>query len=184
MLDKLNTLFRVTCLSKVNAVADEWNPNIVLSFLDPNISDVEQPVFSSHIIHKKYYFFDQESVAETLTLERSIIECLVTCKALLDNNNKILIHCHAGASRSPAMCYVLMCNIVGINKEEYAFKALLQITTKPWPNRRIVEISDSFLRRDGRMLLPLDRYRELFPHRLIAYRKLNKKRGISTNIKR
>jgi hypothetical protein len=58
------------------------------------------------------------------------------------------------------------------------FASLLTITRKPWPNRRIVEALDNRLGRGGDLMQPLDSYRAQFPRRILAYRRLNRRRGL------
>lgn len=86
---------------------------------------------------------------------------------------RLLIHCHAGASRSTASAYVALVRRLGLQGIDEAFAELLRITNKPWPNRRIVALADELLRARGRMLAPLDRYRAANPTRLEAYIRLH-----------
>jgi predicted protein tyrosine phosphatase len=86
---------------------------------------------------------------------------------------RLLIHCHAGASRSTATAYLTLVRQRGIGHIDEAFAELLRITNKPWPNRRIVAMADELLGVRGRMLAPLDRYRAVNPNRLEAYIRLH-----------
>ena len=56
-----------------------------------------------------------------------------------------------------------------------AFRALLRVTSNPWPNRRLVALADDALGAKGRLLAPLDAYREANIDRLesmMAYHRL------------
>lgn len=89
----------------------------------------------------------------------------------------LLVHCHLGASRSPAVAYITLAKYFGLNQEKAAFDKLLGITNKPWPNRGLVALFDELDRRQGRLLHELDLYRDANPRRHAAYRRLNRLQG-------
>ncbi len=95
-----------------------------------------------------------------------------------DRSSRILVHCHAGVSRSTAFAYGLIAHQLGAGREDEAFRALLTITRKPWPNRRIIEILDASLGREGRLLAPLDAMRARHPRRIDAWHRFNERRGL------
>ena len=68
---------------------------------------------------------------------------------------KLLVHCHAGISRSTATAYAILCQH---SKPGMEMKNLLQIESlrdQLMPNRLIVRHADRILNRDGAMLLHL-----------------------------
>jgi predicted protein tyrosine phosphatase len=79
----------------------------------------------------------------------------------------VLVHCHAGVSRSTAAAAILMCQHAP-GHEEAAFLKLLELRKHGWPNTRMVEFADQLLERDGAMLRGLIAYRrallEVKPH--------------------
>ena len=79
----------------------------------------------------------------------------------------MLVHCHAGVSRSTAAAAILMCQHAP-GQEEAAFLKLLELRKHGWPNTRMVEFADTLLKRDGAMLRGLIAYRrallEAKPH--------------------
>jgi len=79
----------------------------------------------------------------------------------------VLVHCHAGVSRSTAAAAILMCQHAP-GQEEAAFLKLLELRKHGWPNTRMVEFADALLKRDGAMLRGLIAYRrallEAKPH--------------------
>jgi predicted protein tyrosine phosphatase len=79
----------------------------------------------------------------------------------------VLIHCHAGVSRSTAAAAILMSQFRP-GEEEQAFLKLLELRKHGWPNTRMVEFADTLLKRDGAMLRGLIAYRrallEVKPH--------------------
>ena len=81
---------------------------------------------------------------------------------------RLLVHCHAGISRSTATAYIALARELGLDRAEEAFQHLLQVTATPWPNRRLVTLADDALNADGKLLAPLDAYRTANRHRLLA----------------
>jgi predicted protein tyrosine phosphatase len=70
----------------------------------------------------------------------------------------LLVHCHAGISRSTAAAAILMCQHAP-GQEEAAFLRLLQLRKHGWPNTRMVEFADALLARRGALLRGLLAYR-------------------------
>lgn len=79
----------------------------------------------------------------------------------------VLIHCHAGVSRSQAAAAILMAQHAP-GQEEAAFLRLLELRKHGWPNTRMVEFADQLLKRDGALRRGLLAYRraliEAKPH--------------------
>ena len=73
-------------------------------------------------------------------------------------DSHMLIHCHAGISRSQAAAAILMCQHAP-GREEESFLRLLQLRKHGWPNTRMVEFADELLLRDGALLRGLQAYR-------------------------
>jgi predicted protein tyrosine phosphatase len=88
--------------------------------------------------------------------------------AWVARDSKILISCDQGASRSPAMAYVLIADQYGAGHEAEAFSRMLEIRPVAVPNGLVVRLGDTFLRRGGALLAPLKELyakinAELFP---------------------
>ena len=66
----------------------------------------------------------------------------------------ILVHCHAGVSRSPAAAFILMCQR-NDGREQEAATVLRKQARHAWPNRLMVEIADALLARNGRLVTAL-----------------------------
>lgn len=94
-----------------------------------------------------------------------------------DGAVRLYVHCHAGVSRSTATAYLALACRQGAGREAEAFDELLSLTVKPWPNRRLIAHADALLGRGGRLLAPLDAYRNAYPRRLDAYRRLHQRRA-------
>ena len=82
----------------------------------------------------------QEShVAEALDFARS-------------HNGTLLVHCHGGISRSGAMSYALLADLLGPGREQEALNQLLAQRPIVVPNGRIVRFADKVMQRGGALL--------------------------------
>lgn len=175
-LSGIHERFRVSCLPRASDVADEWRATHVVSLIDPAIGPEHVPVIKSaeHVVAR---LRDQET-AEFTTHFPDIIESLFeTIRPAIETpHSRILVHCHAGVSRSTAFCYAMIAHRAGRGMENEAFGAFLSIVNKPWPNRRIIEILDRSWGRDGALLAPLDAMRARYPKRIHAWDRFNRKR--------
>lgn len=70
----------------------------------------------------------------------------------------VLVHCHAGISRSTAAAAILMSQFTPGNEEE-AFLKLLELRKHGWPNTRMIEFADRLLDRKGALMNGLLAYR-------------------------
>ncbi len=74
----------------------------------------------------------------------------------------LLIYCNYGASRSPALAYVLLADHLGLGKESHALETILKIRPQAVPNKLLVKLGDDALQRKGALLAPLqDLYRKI-----------------------
>jgi predicted protein tyrosine phosphatase len=61
----------------------------------------------------------------------------------------LLVHCHAGVSRSTAAMAVILAQALPAHPAEAMFDEVLRIRPGAWPNLRIVELADALLDRQG-----------------------------------
>jgi predicted protein tyrosine phosphatase len=64
----------------------------------------------------------------------------------------LLVHCHAGISRSSASMALLIAQAVPDRPGDEIFAEILRIRPQIWPNLRIVEMGDSALGRNGDLI--------------------------------
>jgi predicted protein tyrosine phosphatase len=169
---------KVTCLPRASSAAAEWRARMVVSLLDPDLPQSAHPKIEV-CPHHIFLFHDQESQDATSQFVDMLRPVLNLVAGHLDSGEpRLLIHCHAGVSRSTALAYGATSILLGPGRENEAFESLLEITHKPWPNRRVVECLDEMLGRDGALLAPLDAMRAQFPRRIDHYRRFNRRRGL------
>jgi predicted protein tyrosine phosphatase len=64
----------------------------------------------------------------------------------------LLIHCHAGVSRSTAAASLILTQARPDRPAEEALAAVVALRPRAWPNLRIIEIGDALLGRDGTLV--------------------------------
>jgi len=69
-----------------------------------------------------------------------------------DRAAPLVIHCYAGVSRSPAAAYIGACALSPQRCEFEIASELRRASPSATPNRRLVELADRLLGRDGRMI--------------------------------
>jgi predicted protein tyrosine phosphatase len=70
----------------------------------------------------------------------------------------LLIHCHAGISRSTAAMTALLMQADPEETEERIFERLVAIRPKAWPNSLMIGFADDLLGRGGRLAAALRRH--------------------------
>ena len=70
---------------------------------------------------------------------------------------RVLIHCHAGVSRSTATAIILMAQH-NAGREAGVFAELRRIRPRSWPNALMLRLADAMLHREGTLLVELYRH--------------------------
>jgi predicted protein tyrosine phosphatase len=86
-----------------------------------------------------------EHVCQLLALGRDL-------GAAQSSNPHLLIHCHAGFSRSPAALALLLAQARPSLVAEFLATEVPRIRPNAWPNLRIIELGDSMLHRRGALV--------------------------------
>jgi predicted protein tyrosine phosphatase len=139
----------------------------VLSILDP---DYPEPAdFAAYGPHKRLTlrFDDIIEVRPGMALpERHHIEALLEfgkglAAASDDPLNHLLVHCHAGISRSTASMAILLAEARPEVEADRIFAHIREIRPQAWPNSRMIGMADDLLQRGGALVTGLRRhYRE------------------------
>ncbi len=74
-----------------------------------------------------------------------------------DGVTHLLIHCHAGVSRSTAMAACLLAQFHPGGEEE-AFRQLARLRPWSWPNSRMIVFADGLLGRQGRLIAAMRKH--------------------------
>jgi predicted protein tyrosine phosphatase len=129
----------------------------VLSILDPEWPAPE--VFGTYGEHEKLElrFHDViERYPGTIPPELVHVEQLLAFGRKLDlepaAGAHLLVHCHAGISRSSASMALLIAQAMPDRPGAAIFAEILQIRPQIWPNLRIIEMGDRLLGRNGDLI--------------------------------
>ena len=77
-------------------------------------------------------------------------------------NGHLLVHCHAGMSRSTAAMVVLLAQAAPDDAAEAAVARTLALRPNAWPNLRMIELGDELLARNGTLIAAVRRhYRDM-----------------------
>ena len=133
----------------------------VLSIVDPGTP--EPDAFALFQRHRRQTLYFDDVLFETAGLQApqdADVEALLAIGEELEAGDvrHLLIHCHAGVSRSTAAAALLMAQH-NPGRESDAFLALLDLRPQAWPNTRMVEIADRLLERRGALKAGLTVYR-------------------------
>ncbi|WP_048645623.1 tyrosine phosphatase family protein [Nitratireductor soli] len=85
------------------------------------------------------------------------VEALLAFARAWDCRTPMVVHCHAGISRSTAAAYVIAAALARETDEFELARMLRARAPFATPNRRIVALGDALLRREGRMMQAIQR---------------------------
>jgi predicted protein tyrosine phosphatase len=127
----------------------------VLSILDPDFDD--PPAFTAFSPHRRLALRFNDIIEPEpgrLAPARADVERLLAFgRELIDAPDPhLLIHCHAGVSRSTASAALILAQAWPDRPASAALEAVSAIRPRAWPNLRILEFGDALLGRDGEIV--------------------------------
>ena len=127
----------------------------VLSILGPNWPD--PPVFADFAPHHRLLlrFHDViDPLPDQFAPTSSDVERLLQFgrEVCATPDAHLLVHCHAGVSRSTAAAALILAQAHPDRPARAALDAVAQIRPRAWPNIRILEFGDALLGRDGEIV--------------------------------
>ncbi|HET8995366.1 MAG TPA: protein-tyrosine-phosphatase [Acetobacteraceae bacterium] len=127
----------------------------VLSILDPG--HPEPSAFGSFGEHVRLELRFNDIIEEAPDMQmpsRLHVEQLLAFGRTLPTEAQahLLVHCHAGISRSSASMTLLLAQAMPDCPAAAIFDEVLRIRPIIWPNLRILELGDAALRRDGALI--------------------------------
>ncbi len=103
-------------------------------------------------VDRKLRLLVADVVTEFGATEHDIQQIIELAADLRSVNGRILIHCEAGVSRSTAAALIMYACWLGPGKEREAMTRVLAQRPIAMPNRRMVELADTLLEREGRLV--------------------------------
>jgi len=144
----------------------------VLSILDPGWPEPE--AFFTYDPHRRttLHFHDEIEPAPGIELpRREHMEQILAFGRSLQRDlaerpdAHLLVHCHAGISRSTAAMTALLAQADSSLDEDTIFERVLAVSPKAWPNSLMIGFADELLSRGGRLTRAMG---QLYGKRLAA----------------
>lgn len=126
----------------------------VLSILDPDSPEPEPlSIFEVHRRLRLRFHDVIESRPGWIAPERWDVELLLTfARDLGASGTHLLIHCHAGVSRSTAAATLVLAQRRPEQLAEEVLTEVVRLRPRAWPNLRILELGDDILGRNGEIV--------------------------------
>jgi predicted protein tyrosine phosphatase len=125
----------------------------VLSILDPEWPDPAAfQAFDPHFRATLHFHDAIEPDPDILLPQKADVEAILAFGRDAAEAGGLLIHCHAGISRSTAATLMILAQAHPDEREDGLAERLLQTRPQAWPNSRMVEFADELLDRRGRLL--------------------------------
>lgn len=118
-----------------------------------NVQD-ELPVGYDNVTNKLRLLI-ADVVTEFGATEQDIQQIIRLAQELRSTTGRILIHCEGGVSRSSAAALIMYAYWLGPGREQETMMRVLAQRPIAIPNRRMVEIADRLLEREGRLIAAL-----------------------------
>lgn len=151
-----------------------FNPDYIISIQNHGIDATKLcPIWFNKENHKTINFRDIADKKNNESIQPEQMETIIQWgEALCQENNKIIIHCDAGISRSPATAFIFWNIYLGKGEEAQALEMLEESCENDFyaPNRLMIEYADILLARQGKLIKTLADF--------------NKKQGIPENHKK
>ena len=150
---------KISNLKEARHLSVQWATHMI-SLLDPDIKDydfIKLPIISAERNLRRYYFDDitpnsfwceYYPNAKFVTAEQ--IQDLLEFTTVLNSTDRLLVHCHAGISRSTAVALGVLCQH-GFTPNE-ALKLVLSIRPQALPNQHILTLFDEILGLEGELV--------------------------------
>ena len=137
-----------------------------LSILDPGWPEPAAfGAFGPHV-RATFRFHDMiEQAPGALLPQKADVAAILAFARDAGDVSHLLIHCHAGISRSTAAMLMILAQAHPREREEWAADLLVKIRPQAWPNSRMVAFADELLGRGGRLTAALG---PLYARRLSA----------------
>jgi predicted protein tyrosine phosphatase len=124
----------------------------ILSILDPEWPDPTAfEAFDPHFRATLRFHDAIEPAPDVLLPQRGDVEAILTFGRDAAEAGGLLIHCHAGISRSTAATLMILAQAHPHEAEDELADRLLQTRPQAWPNSRMITFADELLDRHGRL---------------------------------
>jgi predicted protein tyrosine phosphatase len=125
----------------------------ILSILDPEWPDPSAfEAFDPHFRATLRFHDAIEPNPGVLLPQKTDVEAILAFGRDAGEAARLLIHCHAGISRSTAATLMILAQAHPHEAEDAIADRLVEIRPQAWPNSRMIGFADELLDRDGRLV--------------------------------
>jgi predicted protein tyrosine phosphatase len=125
----------------------------VLSILDPEWPEPAAfQAFDPHFRTTLRFHDAIEPSPGVLLPQKADVKAILAFGRDAGEEPRLLIHCHAGISRSTAATLMILAQARPHEREDAIAERLIEIRRQAWPNSRMIEFADELLDRGGRLL--------------------------------
>jgi predicted protein tyrosine phosphatase len=125
----------------------------ILSILDPEWP--EPAAFQAYDPHHRATFRFHDAIEpdpRILLPQKADVEAILAFGREAGEAARLLIHCHAGISRSTAATLMILAQAHPDEREDAIAERLIEIRPQAWPNSRMIAFADELLDRGGRLV--------------------------------
>jgi predicted protein tyrosine phosphatase len=169
MLRQMSFDVFVSALAQGRLAADapRVRPTHVLSLLDPDCGKVELAALGIEARYLIVRFHDSLVPNKPDSFDNAHLRMIlgfvnVAITSAEREPVRLLVHCHHGQSRSPAIAFVALALALGQGREKEAFENVRRSTPGFWPNKLMVQAADAALGRGGALVRQLDEFQTRF----------------------
>jgi predicted protein tyrosine phosphatase len=134
----------------------------IVSILDPGCAEPDIFRLFAQIERLDLRFHDiiDEHAGMVAPNANDIERLLEFGRSTLDSRSTsgLLVHCHAGLSRSTAAAVLLLAQAQPDRPPETAVIEMLELKPRAWPNLRMIELGDESLRCEGKLIRAVRRH--------------------------
>jgi len=126
----------------------------LLSVLDPDHPEPQSLglLKPSHRLQLRFHDVIDTMPGQVMVEIDQVRQVLEFGKDLPAEDGHLLVHCHAGISRSTAFTILLLAQALPAVPSAEIVAEIVRIRSKTWPNLRIIEIGDEILGRRGTLV--------------------------------
>lgn len=124
----------------------------ILSLLDPDWPDPEP--LAHYPAERRMVLRFHDVIGPSLGMnppEPAHVEALLAFGRSLSDPADLLVHCHAGISRSTAAMAALLAQAHPLADEASVLRHIARIRPQAWPNSKMIAFADDLLGRKGRL---------------------------------
>lgn len=135
---------RICGLYNLTTNIQDFKPDVVISLLNPDIH--ERPTFDGE--HYIDYFHDDFNIRHNRQrVERHQVQTLLNLRHIWQQRKTVLIHCHAGKSRSAALALSWLAACSEPGQESECVEILAGLCPQAEPNRLFIRYTEEILNR-------------------------------------